>query len=172
MVTNRSCGSYFQLVQCATTFRCGVRAHALCTLAVSAVVALTGLVPAEAQASATETRIFNGSGKLVGVYDFAAVYVGCENIDIWATRRSNGRVTVYATSEGTYNLTYARRVSPGYWRIAEIFVGYPHLGTIRRVGNRWVLRNKKGRVLGFTRGPEAVEAALAYATFGESCIVR
>jgi hypothetical protein len=117
-------------------------------------------------AAVVETQVYDESGRLLGAYGLDDV--DCENISIGGSVAEG----LYSTTEGNHEETYARRVSSGHWRFAVVMPGFPNLGTIRRVGTRWQVRDDKGRMVGSTRGPDAVEAALAYATWGASCVTR
>ena len=91
----------------------------------------------------------------------------CDHAEIWWGSGRVGRVLI--SGNPRYSYAYARRISRDYWRLAEVIASYPHLGTLKRAGKRWVLRNKTGRVVIYASGPSAIEAALAYLTFGREC---
>jgi hypothetical protein len=91
----------------------------------------------------------------------------CDHAEIWWEWGRVGRVLI--SGNPRYSYAYARRISRDYWRLAEITADFPHLGTLKRAGKRWVLRNRTGRIVIYMSGPDAVEAALAYLTFGRDC---
>ena len=117
----------------------------------------------------TPTWIFSPSGARLGMY--ALQSDTCDHAEIWWESGRVGRVLI--SGNPSYSLAYARRISRDYWRLAELTGDSPpqfsHLGTLKREGKRWALRNKKPRLVIYTSGPDAVEAALAYLTFGREC---
>jgi hypothetical protein len=95
----------------------------------------------------------------------------CDHAEVWWDSGRVGRVLL--SGNPTYTYAYARRISRDYWRFAEVTDDvppqFPHLGTLKREGKRWALRDKKRRLVIYTRGPDAVAAALAYLSFGRGC---
>jgi hypothetical protein len=117
------------------------------------------------QAARARTWIYTPSGaQLVYALDSDA----CDHAEVWWDSGRVGRVLI--SGNPSYSYAYARRISRDYWRLAEVAPPqFPHLGTLKREGKRWALRNKKARLVIYTSGPDAVEAALAYLTFGRDC---
>ena len=158
--------SYLGVVRFVT---CSVSRRYLLTAVVVASAWLT-IVPvswpyAHSKAAAAPTWFYTPSGARLGMY--ALDSDNCDHAEIWW---DSGRVgSVLISGNPRYSFAYARRISRDYWRLAEVMAGYPHLGTLKRTGKRWVLRSKMGRTIIYASGPNAIEAALAYLTFGREC---
>jgi hypothetical protein len=159
-------GSYDDVVRFVTW---PVGRHRLLTAVVVASAGWTlvpvGLPHAHSQTAVAPTWIYDPSGARLGMYALHAD--DCDHAEIWWEPGRVGRVLI--SGNPRYSYAYARRISRDYWRLAEVIAGYPHAGTLKRAGKRWALRNKKGRIVIYASGPNAIEAALAYLTFGREC---
>ena len=131
---------------------------------------LSPCAPATTAARAANGRCadveYKPSGARLGMYFLDR---NCDHAEIWWEDETVGKVMI--SGNPRYSYVYARRISRDYWRLAEVTAGYPHLGTLKREAKRWVLRDQKARLVIYTSGPNAVQAALAYLTFGRDCTV-
>jgi hypothetical protein len=142
------------------------RTFALTLAVVGVLVLATGISAAAHSKTARErTWIYKPSGARLGLYGLNPDR--CDHAEFWWASQKVGKVMI--SGSPSYSYAYARRISRDYWRLAEISVDPIHLGTVKREGNRWVLRNKTGRIIIYTSGPDAVEAALAWVSFGREC---